>query len=191
LIAALRGPAIYQQASFLLDQVGAGILPDWVDLIEDPLLPRGLASAPFDAEGVATGHRALISNGILQGYVLDSYAARRLGLETTGNAGGVRNLQVTQGDMDLAALCRQMHRGLLVTELMGEGANIVTGDYSRGASGLWIENGEIAFPVEEITVAGTLQQMFRDLLAIGSDTYAASSIRTGSWLLGEMTVAGD
>jgi len=191
LTGALRGDAIYQQASFLIDRIGEPIFPDWVRIEENPLLPRGLASAPFDAEGVATCRRPLVQDGLLQSYLLDSYAARRLGLETTGNAGGVRNLSITQGDDDLPELCRRMGRGLVVTELMGEGANLVTGDYSRGACGLWVEDGEIAFPVEEITVAGTLQRIFLGLLAVGRDRYPPSSVRTGSWLIDEMTVAGD
>lgn len=188
---ALRGPALYRQASFLLDMLGERIFPDWVDISENPLLQQGLASAPFDNEGVATHPRKLVEQGILQGYILDSYSARKLGMQTTGNAGGVRNASITSTGETLEQLLKNMDTGLLVTELMGQGSNTVTGDYSRGAAGFWVENGEIQYPVEEITVAGNLKQMFRDLLAVGSDNDAPGSIDTGSWLIERMTVAGD
>lgn len=194
LIAAIRGPALYRKASFLLDQLGQPLFPDWVRIHEDPLRLRGLASAPFDNEGVGTGPRDLVRDGVLQGYVLDSYAARKLDMQTTGNAGGVRNLAIESGPgdpQDLPALLRAMGTGLLVTEMMGQGANTVTGDYSRGAAGFWVEGGEIRYPVEEITVAGNLRDMFRGLVAVGSDNRIPSSMRTGSWLVETMTVAGD
>jgi PmbA protein len=190
-ISAIRGSALYRKASFLLDHLGRPVFPDWVNIHENPLLPRGLASAPFDAEGVATRSRDLIRDGILQSYALDSYSARKLGLETTGNAGGVRNLAIDSGDLDFDGLLRTMNRGLVVTELMGQGVNPVTGDYSRGASGFWVENGEIQFPVEEITVAGNLKQVFLELVAVGTDTDHPSSIRTGSWLIEGMMIAGE
>ena len=191
LVGAIRGSSLYRKASFLLDALGEQVFPSWVHIHEDPLVPAGLASAPFDAEGVATRPRDLVSGGVLQSYVLDSYSACRLGLETTGNAGGVRNLAIDSGGLDFAALLKQMHRGLVVTELMGHGVNPVTGDYSRGAAGFWVEGGEIRFPVEEITVAGNLRQMFLDLVAVGNDTDHPSSIRTGSWLVDGMMIAGD
>ena len=190
-LGAIRGHAIYRKASFLLDQVGEQLFPAWMQMSEDPLRPRGLASAPFDNEGVATTPRNLLVDGVLQGYVLDSYAARKLGLETTGNAGGVRNVSVSQSDMDLDMLLRAMGTGLLVTELMGQGVNSVTGDYSRGAAGFWVENGQIQYPVEEITVAGNLKDVFRNLVAVGNDNQIPGSINTGSWLVEQMTVAGD
>jgi PmbA protein len=190
-LGAIRGHAIYRKASFLLDQVGEQIFPDWLHIHEDPLRRQGMASAPFDNEGVATQPRTLVRDGVLQGYVLDTYSARKLGLETTGNAGGVRNLQVTQREIALEGLMREMGTGLLVTELMGQGLNSVTGDYSRGAAGFWVEDGQIQYPVEEITVAGNLKDVFRNLVAVGNDNQIPGSIDTGSWLVEQMTVAGD
>ena len=157
---------------------------------EEPRLPRGLASAAYDNEGVATTERTYISDGELQSYVLDSYAARKLGLKTTGNAGGVRNLRINCGELDRTGLLKEMGRGLLVTELMGQGINMVTGDYSRGAAGFWVENGEIQYPVEEVTIAGNLKQMFMGLQAVGCDVETRSSVQTGSWLIDRMTIAG-
>jgi len=190
LIGAIQGSSLYRRASFLLDRLGDPIFPDFVRIHERPHLPRGLGSAPFDGDGVATRAKDIIGNGILQTYVLDTYSARRLGMETTGNAGGVRNLAVAMGDKDRAALLREMDTGLLVTELMGQGVNSVTGDYSRGAAGFWVENGAIQYPVEEITIAGNLKRMFAGLLAVGNDDDAPGSTRTGSWLIDEMTIAG-
>jgi PmbA protein len=191
LFAAIRGHAVYRRSTFLLDQVGQQIFPDWVKISEDPLRPRGQASAPFDNEGVATRYRELVSGGVLQGYLLDSYAARKLGLQSTASAGGVRNASITDTGHDFEALLREMGTGLVVTELMGHGTNMVTGDYSRGAAGFWVERGEIQYPVEEITVAGNLRDMFRQLVAVGNDDQVPGSIRTGSWLIENMTVAGD
>ncbi len=191
LIGAISGTSLYRQSSFLLDHLGKQIFPEFVRIYENPLLPRGLASAPFDSEGVATQARDLVGQGLLQGYVLSSYSARKLGMKTTGNAGGVRNLTIEQGDLDLPGLLKKMHRGLLVTELMGQGINMVTGDYSRGAAGFWVENGEIQYPVEEITIAGNLKQMFMQLIAVGSDIDPRTSVRTGSWLIESMTIAGE
>ncbi len=190
-IAAIRGGKLYRKASFLLDTLGQQIFPEFVHIQEQPHLPRALGSAPFDGDGVATCTRDLVRDGVLQGYVLDAYSARKLGMQSTGNAGGVHNLVIEPGEKDLAALLREMDRGLLVTELMGQGINYVTGDYSRGASGFWVENGEIQYPVEEITVAGNLRDMFMNLAAVGNDVDKRGNIRTGSLLLEGMTVAGE
>jgi PmbA protein len=191
LVGAISGSALYRQSSFLLDHLGKQIFPEFVHIHENPLLLRGLASAPFDSEGVATNSRDIVSEGVLQSYVLSSYSARKLGMQTTGNAGGVRNLTVEQGELDLGGLLKTMDRGLLVTELMGHGVNTVTGDYSRGAAGFWVENGELQYPVEEITVAGNLKQMYMQLLAVGNDIDPRTSVRTGSWLIESMTIAGE
>jgi len=191
LVGAIRGASQYRKASFLLDAAGTQVLPEWLDIDERPHVPQALGSAPFDAEGVATCDRALVSGGILQGYVLSSYSARRLGLQTTGNAGGIHNLLVRPGDMGLEELMRQMGRGLVVTELMGHGINGVTGDYSRGASGFWVEGGERVHPVQEVTIAGNLKTLYRDIQAVGSDVDRRGVIQTGSLLIGRMTVAGD
>jgi PmbA protein len=191
LTAAIRGGALYRKASFLLDSLGKQILPDFVRIHEDPLKPRGLSSAPFDSEGVATSAKDLVRDGVLQSYILNSYAARKLGMTTTGNAGGVRNLSIDSGELDLAGLMRQMGRGLVVTELMGQGVNLVTGDFSRGAAGFWVENGEIAWPVEEITIAGNLKEMFQRLVAVGNDRDLPGATKTGSWLIESMTIAGN
>lgn len=189
-IGAINGSALYRHSSFLMDHLGKQVFPKFVRIHEQPLLPGGLASAAFDSEGVATRAKDFITGGILQSYVLDSYSARKLNMQTTANAGGVRNLHIEPGDMDLEALLRTMDKGLLVTEMMGSGLNMVTGDYSRGAAGFWVEDGEIQYPVEEITIAGNLRQMFAGLQAVGKDLDRRSSIRTGSWLLEPMTIAG-
>jgi len=157
---------------------------------EAPFIPRGPGSTAFDAEGVATSNRDIIKDGILTGFVLDSYSARRLGLETTGNAGGVHNLIVNSGRHSSAELIKQMGTGLLVTEVMGQGVSIVTGDYSRGAGGFWVENGEIQFPVDEVTIAGNLKDIFMRIEAAGSDVDDRGGIQCGSLLVGKMTVAG-
>ena len=190
-LAAIRGAALYRKSSFLLDHLGEQVFPEFLTLQEQPHLPRALGSAPFDGEGVATSARDVVRDGVLQGYVLDSYSARRLGMQTTGNAGGVHNLSVSNGDLDLDGLLREMGTGLLVTELIGHGINMVTGDYSRGAAGFWVENGEIQYPVEEITVAGNLKDMFRGIRAVGKDVDLRGNIRTGSVLLDRLTVAGE
>ncbi len=190
-VAAIRGPALYRKASFLLDHLGEAVFPVFMQLREAPHIPRALGSAPFDGEGVATQPRDIITDGVLQGYVLDSYSARRLGMETTGNAGGVHNLIVSGEDTDFNDLLARMDTGLLVTELIGHGINMVTGDYSRGAAGFWVEGGRIQYPVEEITIAGNLKQMFRNILAVGNDVDLRGNIRTGSILLERMTVAGE
>ena len=190
-LSAIRGGAQYRKSSFLLDCVGEQVFPEFVQINECPLLPRGLNSAPFDREGVATRNRELVSNGVAQGYVLDSYSARRLGLQTSANAGGTRNVFVSHGDDDIYALCRKMDKGLLITDMMGHGTNMVTGDYSRGAAGYWVENGEIQYPVEELTVAGNLKQMFMDIVAIGNDVDERGNVRSGSILVNNMTIAGE
>ena len=191
LLGAVSGGALYRRASFLLDSVGTQLFPDWFGIDELPLLKRGLRSSAFDGEGVATRDSALVRGGVLQRYVLGSYSARKLGLQTTANAGGVHNLKVTANAGDRAALLSGMGSGLLVTELMGQGVNGVTGDYSRGAAGFWIENGQIAYPVDGITIAGNLKQMFASIEAVGSDIDPRSHVSVGSILVGKMTVAGN
>lgn len=190
-IAAIRGSAIYRKASFLLDKKGARIFPANTHIHEQPHLLRAVGSAPFDNEGVATYARDIISEGILRDYVLDSYSARKLGLRTTANSGGVRNLIIDSGAYDYAGLIKNMHKGLIVTEMMGHGVNTVTGDFSQGVSGFWVENGEIQYPVEEITIAGNLKDMFLAIREIGSDVDTRSNIRTGSILIEQMTIAGN
>lgn len=189
-IGAIRGSALYRKASFLLDHLDKQVFPDFIRIHEEPLLPRGLGSASFDGEGVATREQDFITGGILRSYVLDSYSARKLGMRTTCNAGGVHNLRINTGRLDQEGLLQEMHTGLLVTELMGQGVNNVTGDYSRGAAGFWVEKGEIQYPVEEITIAGNLKTMFMDLRAVGADIETRSSIQTGSWLIEKMMIAG-
>ncbi|WP_442683840.1 metalloprotease PmbA [Stenotrophomonas sp. JC08] len=191
LLGAVSGGALYRRASFLLDSAGTQLFPDWFGIDERPLLRRGLRSSAFDGEGVGTRDSALVSGGVLQRYILGSYSARRLGLTTTANAGGVHNLQVAANAGDRASLLAGMGTGLLVTELMGQGVNGVTGDYSRGAAGFWVENGQIAYPVDGITIAGNLKQMFATIEAVGSDVDPRSHIAVGSILVGRMTVAGD
>jgi len=190
-VSAVRGASQYRKASFLLDHAGKPVFPAFMRIHEQPHLPAALGSAAFDSEGVATVARDLVSAGVLQGYVLDSYAARRLGLQSTGNAGGVHNLTVESNAGTLDELLAEMGEGLLITELMGFGINGVTGDYSRGASGFWVENGTIAYPVEEITVAGNLRDMFMAIRRVGSDVDARGNIRCGSVLIERMTVAGN
>ena len=191
LLSAVSGGALYRNASFLVGQAGKQVLPAWFSIDEKPLLPRGHGSSAFDAEGVATRASALVESGVLARYLLGSYSARKLGLESTGNAGGVHNLVVGHGDDDFAAMLKRLDTGLLVTEVMGQGVNIVTGDYSRGASGFWVENGEIAFPVEEITIAANLRDMFARIAAVGADVDRRSQVLTGSILVERMTVAGE
>ncbi|HUL12477.1 MAG TPA: metalloprotease PmbA [Methylococcaceae bacterium] len=190
-IGAIRGGNLYRKSSFLLDCLGKPVFPAFIHLHEQPHLRKALGSAPYDSEGVATRPRDLVKDGILQSYVLSTYSARKLGLQTTGNAGGVHNLILDPGELDLAALLKKMGKGLWVTELMGQGVNLVTGDYSRGASGFWVENGEIQDPVEEITIAGNLRDMYLKILAVGNDVDLRGNTRTGSILVEEMTVAGN
>jgi PmbA protein len=187
---AVSGGSLYRKASFLLDALGTAVFSPIVSIREEPHLPRARGSAPFDGEGVATAAREVVRDGVLAGYFLGSYSARKLGLETTANAGGAHNLVVAHGEDDLAGLLRRMGRGLLVTEQLGQGVNLVTGDYSRGAAGYWIEDGAIAYPVEEITIAGNLKDVFRDIVAVGRDVDRRGSRHVGSILVGRMTVAG-
>jgi PmbA protein len=192
LVAAVRGSSQYRRSSFLLDAMGEQVLPSFLQMRERPHLLRGMASSPFDGEGVATRDRDLVKDGVLQGYVLGSYSARKLGLPNTGNAGGIHNLIVDASNLapDRAALLKQMGTGLLVTEMMGQGVNGVTGDYSRGASGFWVENGELAYPVHEVTIAGNLKTMYRGVRGLAADRDLLGSIHTGSVLLDEVTIAG-
>ncbi len=191
LVSGVSGGALYRKASFLLDHVGKKILPDFVGIAERPRLLRGHGSSVFDAEGVATWDSDLVRDGTLQRYVLGSYSARRLGLKSTGNAGGIHNLVVKGNGDDFAAMLKRLGTGLVVTDVMGQGVSIVTGDYSRGASGFWVENGEIVHPVEEITIAANLRDMFAGIVAVGSDVDTRSHILTGSILIDKMTVAGE
>ena len=190
-VSAVRGGAQYRKSSFLCGAAGQQVFPGWVDMVERPHLRGELGSVPFDNEGVATRESPLVSAGVLGRYVLDAYSARKLGLTTTANAGGVHNLEVAGGEGALADLLARMGSGLLVTELMGQGVNLVTGDYSRGAAGFWVEGGVPAHPVHEVTIAGNLRDMYRDLVAMGGDIDRRGGIRCGSLLLSEMTIAGD
>ena len=191
LVHAASGGALYRKSSFLLDQLGKKIMPDFIQIAERPHIPCGLGSASFDSDGVATRDRDLVSNGILQGYFLSTYTARKLGMQTTANAGGSHNLVIQPGELGLEGLMAKMGRGLLVTELLGHGINYVTGDYSRGAAGYWIEDGKIAYPVEEITIAGNLKAMLAGIVAVGNDVLVRGSKQTGSIMLDRMTVAGE
>lgn len=191
---AMSGGLLYRQASFLQDAMGKRVLPDFIDVVDDPFVPRGNASSPFDDEGVRVQARKVIEGGRVQGYFLDSYSARKLAMQTTGNAGGTHNLslhsrQTRPGD-DLDAMLRQMDTGLLVTELLGDGVDYLTGDYSRGASGYWVEHGCIAYPVQEITIAGNLRDMLQDIQAVGADAYVRGAKTSGSVLIARMKVAG-
>lgn len=190
-ISAMRGGALYRRASFLLDCIDETVFAPHLSLQERPLLPRALGSAAFDGEGVATQERDLVSNGVLKGYVLASYYARKLGLESTGNAGGVHNLLVSNTGHSYADLVEQMGTGFIVTELMGQGVNLINGDYSRGATGFWVENGEIAFPVHEVTLGGNLRDMYKGMEAIATDVDCRGGIRSGSLLIDTMTLAGN
>ena len=190
-VGAVSGGSLYRKSSFLLDSLGQQLFPKFLQIREVPDLKKGFSSSPFDAEGVAPKAREVIKDGVLQGYFLGSYSARKLGMQSTGNAGGNHNLIVPDTGQDFAALVKQMGRGLLVTELLGHGINMVTGDYSRGASGYWVEGGEIQYPVEEITIAGNLKDMFKGIVAVGNDVIVRSSKLCGSILIEKMTVAGD
>lgn len=190
-IQAISGGALYRQASFLLDSLEKTVFSPCVQIEDHPFIPDGLGSSPFDNEGVRTRQRLLVEQGIVQGYVLSSYSARKLGMKTTGNAGGTHNLIVSSTGEDFPALLKKMDRGLFVTELLGSGVNIVTGDYSRGACGFWVENGEIQYPVEEITIAGNLRDIYKKIVAIGNDMALRGSTRVGSILIENMMVAGN
>ena len=189
-ISAISGGNLYRKSSFLLDALGQPIFPEFLTIEERPHILKGLASSAFDSEGVATVDRNIITNGVLDSYLLTSYSARKLGLTTTGHAGGIHNWLVSANGGDFEAMLQQLGTGLLVTELMGQGVNVVNGDYSRGAAGFWVENGKIAYPVAEITIAGRLQDIFKGIVAVGSDTDLHGSIRTGSVLVDSIQIAG-
>ncbi|WP_340617184.1 metalloprotease PmbA [Xenorhabdus entomophaga] len=190
LVGAISGSSIYRKSSFLLDSLGKQILPSWLTIEEQPHLLRGLASTPFDSEGVRTTPRDIIKDGVLQTWLLTSYSARKLGMTNTGHAGGIHNWHIAGQGLDFAGLLRELGTGLLVTELMGQGVSAITGDYSRGASGFWVENGEIQYPVSEITIAGNLKDMWANMVTIGNDIETRSNIQCGSVLLPEMSIAG-
>jgi PmbA protein len=194
LVQATSGGALYRRASFLLESLGTPVVASHIDISEDPFERKGKGSSPFDDEGVTTRARSVVTAGELQGYFLSTYSARKLGMKTTGHAGGSHNLKMTSrltapGD-DLPTMLRRLGRGLFVTELMGSGTNYVTGDYSRGASGYWVENGEIAFPVHEVTIAGNMKDMLMGIIGIGRDTFTMGSKTIGSVLLSPMKMAG-
>ncbi len=189
LIGAISGGSLYRKSSFLLDSLGTQIASTLLNIEELPHIKKGLTSCPFDGEGVATKARKLVENGVLQGYVLGSYSARKLGMTTTGNAGGSHNLIVQSTGQNFAELLKLMGTGLLVTEVLGSGLNMVTGDYSRGAAGFWVQNGVIAYPVEEITIAGNMSNMLKQIIAVGNDVLVQGSKQTGSILIEKMTVA--
>ena len=189
LINAISGGSLYRKSSFLLDSLGKQVASPLLNIVENPHLKKGLASSPFDNEGVATQARQLVKEGVLQGYVLGSYSARKLGMKTTGNAGGNHNLIVQSGANDFSGMLKQMGTGLLVTELLGTGVNMVTGDYSRGAAGFWVENGVIIHPVEEITIASNMADMLKMIVGIGTDVVIQGSKQVGSILIERMTVA--
>jgi PmbA protein len=193
-VQAVSGGALYRKSSFLLDSLGKQVFPKHIHIAEDPFVLRGKGSSPFDDEGVRSAPRQVVKSGRVEAYFLSSYSARKLGMKTTGNAGGSHNLSMTsrqtQSGDDLDAMLKKLGTGLFVIELMGQGVNYVTGDYSRGASGFWVENGEIAYPVQEITIAGNLKTMFKGIEAIGADTYNYGAKTVGSVLVNRMKVAG-
>ena len=190
-IGAISGGNLYRKSSFLLDALDTQVFPEFIRIYEQPHLKGALGSAAFDGEGVATKSHDIVSEGILRSYVLSTYSARKLGLHSTGNAGGVRNLTIDTGALDFQGMLKQLDTGLLVTELMGQGVNILTGDYSRGAAGFWVENGQIQYPVEEITIAGNLKDMLRNIVAVGNDIDYRGNVRTGSILVERMSIAGE
>ena len=190
-LGAISGGSLYRKSSFLLDSLDTKVFPEFMHLYEQPHLLGALGSALYDAEGIATQATDIVADGIVKSYLLSSYAARKLGMQSTGHAGGIHNLCVAPGDKDFSQLLKQMDTGLLVTELMGQGVNPVTGDYSRGASGFWVEQGVIQYPVQEITIAGNLKDMFQQILAVGNDIDYRGNIRTGSILIEEMAIAGE
>ncbi|WP_379060154.1 metalloprotease PmbA [Pectobacterium brasiliense] len=191
LVGAISGGSVYRKSTFLLDKLGQQILPEWLTIEEQPHLLRGLASTPFDSEGVRTQARDIVKAGVLQTWLMTSYSARKLGMQSTGHAGGIHNWRIAGQGLDFNGMLKQMGKGLLVTELMGQGVSGVTGDYSRGASGFWVENGEIQYPVSEITIAGNLKDMLRNIVTVGNDIETRSNIQCGSVLLPEMKIAGE
>lgn len=190
LVGAISGGSVYRKSTFLLDSLGQQIFPDWLTIEEHPHLLKGLASTPFDSEGVRTERRDIIKDGVLQQWLLTHYSARKLGLKSTGHAGGIHNWRIAGRGLDFDGMLKQMGTGLVVTELMGQGVSGMTGDYSRGAAGFWVENGEIQYPVSEITIAGNLKDMWREIVTIGNDVETRSNIQCGSVLLSEMKIAG-
>ncbi|HDN2511227.1 metalloprotease PmbA [Providencia vermicola] len=191
LVGAISGSSIYRKSSFLLDSLGKQILPSWLTINEQPHLIGGLASSPFDSEGVRTTERNIVEDGVLQTWLMTSYSARKLGLQSTGHAGGIHNWRIAGQGLSFDALLKQMGTGLVVTELMGQGVSGITGDYSRGASGFWVENGEIQYPVSEITIAGNLKDMWANMVTIADDIETRSNIQCGSVLIPEMSIAGE
>jgi PmbA protein len=189
-VGAVSGSSLYRKSSFLLDRMDQQVFAPHINITDIPDIPKGIASSPFDDEGVQTRRRVIVENGVLRGYFLGSYSARKLGMRSTGNAGGNHNLILQSSDIDFPGMLKTMSRGLLVTELLGQGINAVTGDYSRGAAGFWVENGEIQYPVQEITIAGNLKDMFRNIVAVGNDVLVQGSRQCGSILVEGMTVAG-
>ena len=190
LVGAISGGSVYRKSTFLLDALGTQILPEWLTVEEKPHLLKGLASTPFDSEGVRTQDREIVKDGVLQTWLLTSYAARKLGLQSTGHAGGIHNWRIAGQGSSFDDLLKQMGKGLVVTELMGQGVSGITGDYSRGAAGFWVEKGEIQYPVSEITIAGNLKEMWRNIVTVGDDIETRSNIQCGSVLLPEMSIAG-
>jgi PmbA protein len=191
LVSAISGGSLYRKSSFLLDSLDTQILPDWLTIKEQPHLPQALASTPFDHEGVATIDRTIVDQGVLGLYLMTTYSGRKMGLPSTGHAGGVHNWQVSTTHTDQAALLKEMGTGVLVTELMGQGVNGVTGDYSRGAAGYWVENGVIQYPISEFTIASNLKDMFMNIVGISADIETRGSVFTGSLLISEMQIAGE
>jgi PmbA protein len=191
LVMAISGGNLYRKSSFLLDKLGHQVLPEWFNISERPHILRGLASSPFDSEGVVTQDREIITDGVLATYLLTSYAARKMNMAPTGHAGGIHNWFVKSTGQTFSQMLKELGTGLLVTEVMGQGVNVVTGDYSRGAAGFWVENGEVQYPVSEITIAGNLKEMFTRIVAVGSDVETRSQIQTGSILLESMKIAGE
>jgi len=188
-ISAIRGGALYRKSSFLLDHLGKKIFPDFIHIHEQPYLLKAMGSASFDGDGVTTTARDIVQEGVLQAYVLDSYSARKLNLTTTANAGGVHNLTIDSGGLDFATMLQEMGTGVLVTETMGMGVNIITGDYSQGAAGFWVENGVIQYPIDEFTIASNLREMFLGIQAVGTDVEKRGNTRTGSVWIDRMTIA--
>jgi len=191
MLSAISGSSLYQDASFLKEDLGKQIFPKWFNIFEDPFIKGGFASRNYDSNGVTTKQRHIIGSGILQGFLLSVYSAKRLGLTTTGNSGGSHNLLINSTDKSFTDAIKELNKGLYVTSVMGQGVNTINGDYSRGASGFWVENGEIQFPVSEITIASNLKDMYKNLVFVAKDIDTRSKIQTGSWMIEEMTIAGD
>ena len=190
-VSAVSGVSLYRKSTFLLDSLGKPVFSKEISIEERPYEKQGMASSPFDEEGVATRERSIVREGVVEGYFLGTYSGRKLGMPSTGSSGGNHNLVIKPGTLDFRAMLKKLHRGLLVTELLGHGTNLITGDYSRGAAGYWVENGEIQYPVEEITIAGNLGDMFKSIVAVGSDVLVRGSRSCGSILVGNMTIAGN